>query len=227
MLVALGVSGGIGAYKAVEVARGLQKRGHDVVAIMTHSATRFVGPVTFEAITRHKVITDQWEPGCECRHRAHLARLDDRSAADCAGHRQHHRQVRQRHRRRLSHHAVHGNPRAGADGSGDEHADVLARGRPSRIWTRSSGMASASSSRARGTWRAAGSAKDGWPSPTRSAPRPTSMLRPSTSLAGRRVIVTAGPDLRGHRSGSLSSAIAPAAAWDSRSPTRRRGGALW
>jgi phosphopantothenoylcysteine decarboxylase / phosphopantothenate---cysteine ligase len=63
MLVALGVSGGIGAYKAVEVARGLQKRGHDVVAIMTHSATRFVGAVTFEAITRRKVITDQWETG--------------------------------------------------------------------------------------------------------------------------------------------------------------------
>ena len=39
MLVALGVCGGIGAYKAVEVARGLQKRGHDVVAIMTASAT--------------------------------------------------------------------------------------------------------------------------------------------------------------------------------------------
>ena len=31
-LIALGVTGGIGAYKAVEVARGLQKRGHDVVA---------------------------------------------------------------------------------------------------------------------------------------------------------------------------------------------------
>src|SRR3989454_4486707 len=62
-LVALGVCGGIGAYKAVEVARGLQKRGHDVVAVMTHSATRFVGPVTFEAITRRRVITDQFEPG--------------------------------------------------------------------------------------------------------------------------------------------------------------------
>jgi len=34
-LIALGVSGGIGAYKAVEVCRGLQKRGHDVVAVMT------------------------------------------------------------------------------------------------------------------------------------------------------------------------------------------------
>ena len=63
MLVALGVTGGIGAYKAVEVARGLQKRGHDVVAVMTHSATRFVGAVTFEAITRRHVITDQFENG--------------------------------------------------------------------------------------------------------------------------------------------------------------------
>jgi phosphopantothenoylcysteine decarboxylase/phosphopantothenate--cysteine ligase len=63
MLIALGVTGGIGAYKAVEVARGLQKRGHEVVAVMTHSAARFVGPVTFEAITRRKVITDQFEPG--------------------------------------------------------------------------------------------------------------------------------------------------------------------
>jgi phosphopantothenoylcysteine decarboxylase/phosphopantothenate--cysteine ligase len=63
MLIALGVCGGIGAYKAVEVVRGLQKRGHDVVAIMTASATRFVGPLTFEAITRRPVITDQFAPG--------------------------------------------------------------------------------------------------------------------------------------------------------------------
>src|SRR5947208_8048859 len=63
MLIALGVTGGIGAYKAVEVARGLQKRGHEVVAVMTHSATRFVGPITFEAITRRRVITDQFEDG--------------------------------------------------------------------------------------------------------------------------------------------------------------------
>jgi phosphopantothenoylcysteine decarboxylase/phosphopantothenate--cysteine ligase len=63
MLVALGVTGGIGAYKAVEVARGLQKRGHEVVAIMTASATKFVGPITFEAITGRRVITDQFEPG--------------------------------------------------------------------------------------------------------------------------------------------------------------------
>jgi phosphopantothenoylcysteine decarboxylase/phosphopantothenate--cysteine ligase len=63
VLIALGVTGGIGAYKAVEVVRGLQKRGHEVVAVMTASAKRFVGPVTFEAITRRRVITDQFEPG--------------------------------------------------------------------------------------------------------------------------------------------------------------------
>lgn len=62
-LIALGVTGGIGAYKAVEIARGLQKHGHEVAAIMTRSARRFVAPLTFEAITRRPVITDQWTPG--------------------------------------------------------------------------------------------------------------------------------------------------------------------
>jgi phosphopantothenoylcysteine decarboxylase/phosphopantothenate--cysteine ligase len=63
MLIALGVTGGIGAYKAVEVARGLQKHGHEVVAVMTANAMRFVGPITFEAITRRRVVTDQFEVG--------------------------------------------------------------------------------------------------------------------------------------------------------------------
>jgi phosphopantothenoylcysteine decarboxylase/phosphopantothenate--cysteine ligase len=78
MLVALGVTGGIGAYKAVEVARGLQKRGHEVVAVMTPSATRFVGPITFEAITRRRVITDQFEPGAnaEIEHIALASTID-------------------------------------------------------------------------------------------------------------------------------------------------------
>ena len=62
-VVVLGVSGGIGAYKAVEVARLLQKRGHDVRAVMTRTARRFVGPLTFEAITRHPVLTSQFAPG--------------------------------------------------------------------------------------------------------------------------------------------------------------------
>ncbi len=62
-LIALGVTGSIGAYKAVEIARGLQTRGHEVVAVMTRSARRFIGPLTFEAITRRRVITDQFARG--------------------------------------------------------------------------------------------------------------------------------------------------------------------
>src|SRR3954451_20112376 len=62
-LIALGVTGGIGAYKAVEVARGLQKRGHEVVAVMTRGALEFVGPLTFEAITRRAGITAQFARG--------------------------------------------------------------------------------------------------------------------------------------------------------------------
>jgi len=61
--VGLGVSGGIGVYKAVEVARLLQKQGHRVQAVMTRNATRFVGPLTFEAITREPVILGQFKPG--------------------------------------------------------------------------------------------------------------------------------------------------------------------
>lgn len=62
-LVGLGVTGGIGAYKAVEVARLLDKRGHRVRVVMTRAAARFVGPLTFEAITRSPVITSQFKPG--------------------------------------------------------------------------------------------------------------------------------------------------------------------
>ena len=62
-LIAVGVSGGIGAYKAVEVVRGLQKRGHEVVAILTRGAQQFVTPLTFEALTRRAAITDQWAVG--------------------------------------------------------------------------------------------------------------------------------------------------------------------
>ncbi len=76
--IALGVTGGIGAYKSVEIARGLQQNGHDVVAVMTRSARRFVGPLTFEAITRREVITDQWKPGAnaDIEHIAIASNID-------------------------------------------------------------------------------------------------------------------------------------------------------
>ena len=76
--IALGVTGGIGAYKAVEIARGLQKNGHEVVAVMTRSAEKFVGALTFEAITRRPVITDQYQPGAnaDIEHIAIASNID-------------------------------------------------------------------------------------------------------------------------------------------------------
>ncbi|MFN8057832.1 MAG: bifunctional phosphopantothenoylcysteine decarboxylase/phosphopantothenate--cysteine ligase CoaBC [Vicinamibacterales bacterium] len=77
--IALGVTGGIGAYKAVELARALQQEGHDVTAVMTEHAQRFVGPLTFEAITGHRVIVDQFAPG----HNADIEHIALASSVAC------------------------------------------------------------------------------------------------------------------------------------------------
>ena len=63
--VVLGVTGCIGAYKACEVLRELQRRGVDVHVVMTDHATRFVGAMTFEALSRHPVFVDQFALGAE------------------------------------------------------------------------------------------------------------------------------------------------------------------
>lgn len=62
--VTVGVTGGIAAYKALDLVRGLQQAGLDPHVVMTRSAERFVTPLTFAAITGHKVITSLWaKPG--------------------------------------------------------------------------------------------------------------------------------------------------------------------
>jgi phosphopantothenoylcysteine decarboxylase/phosphopantothenate--cysteine ligase len=61
--VGLGVTGCIAAYKAVEVLRGLQKAGISVQAILTRSARRFVAPLTFEALSGQNAITDMFRSG--------------------------------------------------------------------------------------------------------------------------------------------------------------------
>jgi phosphopantothenoylcysteine decarboxylase/phosphopantothenate--cysteine ligase len=57
MRIALGVGGGIAAYKSAELARALQQGGHDVQAVMTRAACEFLQPLTLAALTGHKVIT--------------------------------------------------------------------------------------------------------------------------------------------------------------------------
>jgi phosphopantothenoylcysteine decarboxylase/phosphopantothenate--cysteine ligase len=59
--ILLGVSGGIAAYKALELARLATKEGHSVRVLMTPAAKRFVGPASFEGIVGAPVLTDEFE----------------------------------------------------------------------------------------------------------------------------------------------------------------------
>src|SRR5690349_18181651 len=60
--VLLGVTGGIAAYKAVEVVRLLTKGGHSVRVVQTPASERFVGRATFEGVTGAPVLVDEFEP---------------------------------------------------------------------------------------------------------------------------------------------------------------------
>ena len=59
--ILLGITGGIAAYKAAELARLLKKAGADVRVVMTEAATRFITPVTLQALTGQTVWTDLWD----------------------------------------------------------------------------------------------------------------------------------------------------------------------
>ncbi|MDO4241902.1 MAG: bifunctional phosphopantothenoylcysteine decarboxylase/phosphopantothenate--cysteine ligase CoaBC [Microbacteriaceae bacterium] len=66
--IVVGVSGGIAAFKAVQLVRQLVLAGHDVHVIPTEAALRFVGKPTFEAISRNPVYTDVFDDVAEVRH---------------------------------------------------------------------------------------------------------------------------------------------------------------
>lgn len=76
--IALGVTGGIAAYKAAELVRLLIKQGATVQVAMSEAATRFVTPVTFQALSGHPVFTDQWDP----RMANNMAHIDLSREAD-------------------------------------------------------------------------------------------------------------------------------------------------
>ncbi len=65
MKIALGVTGGIAAYKAAEIVRLLQERGIRVQVVMTRAAQEFVRPLTFAALSGEKVITGMFSAGEE------------------------------------------------------------------------------------------------------------------------------------------------------------------
>jgi phosphopantothenoylcysteine decarboxylase/phosphopantothenate--cysteine ligase len=66
--VLLGVSGGIACYKSCFLARRLTEAGARVDVVLTHGATEFVRPVTFEALTGRPVFSSLWEPGGALAH---------------------------------------------------------------------------------------------------------------------------------------------------------------
>jgi len=61
--VVLGITGGIAAYKAAELARLLVKQGIAVDVVMTPAATQFIAPMTLQALSGHAVLTDLWQSG--------------------------------------------------------------------------------------------------------------------------------------------------------------------
>jgi|YelNatPaOPRAMG01_1025707.scaffolds.fasta_scaffold00104_25 phosphopantothenoylcysteine decarboxylase/phosphopantothenate--cysteine ligase len=70
--VLLGVTGGIAAYKSCELARRLIRLGAEIQVVMSEAATRFVTPLTFEALTQRPVLTDLFRPEAGSRATVHV-----------------------------------------------------------------------------------------------------------------------------------------------------------
>ena len=181
-MIALGVCGGIGAYKSVEVVRGLQKQGHDVVAVMTRSARQFVGRADLRgdhpAPRAHRASSSPARTPTSSTSRS-------RRASTCCWSR----------RRRPTSSASSPNgiaddfltslylatQGARADGAGDEHPHARARRRAAEPRRAGGARRPVRRSRARAIWPAAGSAKAGSPSP------------PTSSRAAEQVLAPSGP----------------------------------
>ena len=90
--IVLGVTGSIAAYKAAEIVSLLRKSGHEVLVVMTKSATDFITPLTLATLSRHPVLTDlseenegAWKPGhIEIADRADLLIVAPASANSLA-----------------------------------------------------------------------------------------------------------------------------------------------
>ncbi len=76
--VALGVTGGIAAYKAAEIVRGLRRGGAEVHVLMTANAREFITPLTLQTLSGQPVITDPWDlsRGADIQHIALTRDLD-------------------------------------------------------------------------------------------------------------------------------------------------------
>ena len=185
-------SGGIAAYKAIEVCRRLVDAGAHVVPVMTRGATRFVG--------RDHVLG----PGVRARAHARCSTTPTPSRtpawarrADLVrgrpGHRPGARRLRRGHLQRPAHRHAAGHRGARGGVPGHAHRDVGAPGRAGEPRHAAPAAASTSSSPRRAAWPAATSARAAWPPRTTivgRVSRPRSA--PRRDLAGLHVLVTAG-----------------------------------
>ena len=220
MLIALGVSGGIAAYKACEIVRGLDRAGASVQVVMTANAARFITPLTLETLSRRKVLLDPFDlAAAETVRHIDLARQVDAlvvapATANVLG--------------------------KFAAGIADDFLStfylavtapvVVAPAMNTRMWLHPATRASLATLKARGVqvvdpasgWLAEG--ESGWgrlAEPETIVATTLAAARRSQQLAGKRIVVTAGPTrepidpvrfLSNRSSGKMGYALAAAAA---------------
>ena len=63
--ILVGVSSSIAAYKSVQLVSDLLKKGYDVEVMMTENATKFITPLTFSSLTKHKTVYEMFEDGID------------------------------------------------------------------------------------------------------------------------------------------------------------------
>ena len=211
MRLLLGVSGGIAAYKAVELVRLATAAGHSVRVVQTPASLRFVGRATFEGVTGAPVLVDEFEPDpargrlsrasrCPTTTRSRTwswcAACDAFAIAPGVG--QHDRQAGRRPRRQPAHQRGAGLHRAAGDGAGDEQRHVGAPGHARERRDAAPAGRDHRGARHRAGWpRGASGGRAGWPSRRRSSARSrarrwTASRFAPRSLDGLRVLVTAG-----------------------------------
>ena len=179
--IVLGITGGIAAYKACELIRLLVAAGHDVAAASD--------PRGRALRRRRDLLRARSHGGADRSVPAPPARRPDRGRP---AHGPHDGAARARARRRRAHRGRARARRPGPRRTGDEHPDVGAPGDPGEPRAAASPAASRSSGRRAVSSPRARSASAGWPSRPRSSPAPRALLRLSSSLQGKHVVVTAG-----------------------------------
>jgi phosphopantothenoylcysteine decarboxylase/phosphopantothenate--cysteine ligase len=217
--VLLGITGGIASYKAAWLARLLTQAGAEVDVVMTAAATEFVGPVTLEALTGRAVATELLGPGRALDH-IRLARAADAVVvAPCTAD--------------FLARAVHGhaNDLLSACLLATTAPVLLVPAMNDRMWAHPQVGRNVEHARALGyrvldpdegpLAAGEGSGPGRMPEPETILAHAGRLLEPAAALAGRRVLVTAGPTrepldpvryVSNHSSGKMGVAIA-AAAW--------------